>query len=122
MTSIEGSASRAYLAAEVPPHPPPITTTRRPAFCAKSETFGAQPAARSPSPAQDDVRRNSLRVDCVMQPSADRVRIELDDTERVRFLVPGRQHSPGERDRDDQQDRAAPAKRDRQEDGHAELL
>ena len=55
MTSIDGSASRTYLAAEVPPHPPPITTTRRPGFWAKSDTFGAQPAAKSPSPAQDDV-------------------------------------------------------------------
>src|SRR5438874_9170556 len=70
-TSIDGSARRTYLAAVAPPHPPPMTTTRRPGFCAKSETLGAQPAPRSPSPAQDDARRNSLRVDSFIPPSTD---------------------------------------------------
>src|SRR5512145_268459 len=66
-TSIDGSASRTYLAAVAPPHPPPITTTRRPGFWAKSDTFGAQPAARRPSP---EVQRNALRVESVMASSA----------------------------------------------------
>src|SRR2546422_507128 len=65
-TSIDGSARRTYLAAGAPPHPPPITTTRRPVFWAKSETVGAQPAASRPSPVPE-VRRNSLRVDAIIR-------------------------------------------------------
>src|SRR3989454_4929999 len=66
-TSIDGSARRTYLAAVAPPTPPPITTTRRPDFCAKSETVGAQPAASRPSP-MPDVPRKCLRVQFIWFP------------------------------------------------------
>src|SRR2546428_6910179 len=63
-TSIDGSARRTYLAAVAPPQPPPITTTRRPGFWAKSETVGAQPDASRPSPIPV-VPRKSLRVQSI---------------------------------------------------------
>src|SRR5437773_7727012 len=115
-TSIDGSASRAYLAAVAPPQPPPITTTRRPGFCAKSDAVGAQRAASRLSPIPD-VPRKSLRVQSFMRAS-----VQSDSAEAAGRFVPGRQHSPPERDRDDQHDRAAPAERRRQEDRRAELL
>src|SRR6266850_278316 len=115
-TSIDGSASRTYLAAVAPPQPPPITTTRRPGFCAKSETLGAHPAASRPRPIPD-VPRNSLRVQSLMRAS-----VESDGAEAAGRFVPGRKHSPPERDRDDQRDSAAPAERGRQEDRRPELL
>src|SRR6266446_3801854 len=120
--SIDGSARRTYLAAVAPPHPPPITTTRRPVFWAKSETVGAQPAASSASPVPE-VRRNSLRVDAFIRPSPDCVRTTpLGHAEPAGRLVPGRQHSPPERDRDDQHDGTGPAERRRQKNRRAELL
>src|SRR5882762_8086566 len=67
-TSIEGSASRTYLAAVAPPQPPPITTTRRAGFCAKSETVGAHPAASRPRPIPD-VPRKFLRVQVLIPAS-----------------------------------------------------
>src|SRR5438094_6544943 len=94
-TSIDGSASRTYLAAVAPPQPPPITTTRRPGFCAKSETLGAQPAASRPRPIPD-VPRKSLRVQFIRTSSKAR----LDGAEAAGRFVPGRQHSPPERDPD----------------------
>src|SRR6267142_5603207 len=106
-TSIDGSARRTYLAAVAPPQPPPITTTRRPGFCAKSETLGAQPAASRPRPIPD-VPRKSLRVQFIMSSSGSSTS-QLNSAEAAGRFVPGRQHSPPERDRDDQHDRATPA-------------
>src|SRR5260370_4643159 len=100
-TSIDGSARRTYLAAVAPPHPPPITTTRRPLFWAKSETVGAQPAASSASPVPE-VRRNSLRVDAFIRPSPDCVRTTpLGHAEPAGRLVPGLHHTPPKPDRVD---------------------
>src|SRR5437867_2763735 len=109
-TSIDGSARRTYLAAVAPPQPPPITTTRRPDFCAKSETVGAQPAASRPSPIPD-VPRKCLRVQFILFPpwgaptgppnpptlgSAPaqpwRSSNSLDRAEPAGRFVPGRQH------------------------------
>src|SRR5262245_1253511 len=65
-TSIEGSLNLRYLAAEAPPQPPPMTTTRRPLLGATSPVMGAaQPAARRPRPVPE-VRRKSLRVTVTM--------------------------------------------------------
>src|SRR5712691_11835936 len=69
-TSIEGSLSRTYLAAEAPPQPPPMTTTRRPLLGATSPVIvagAAQPAASRPEPVPE-VRRKSLRVTLTMSP------------------------------------------------------
>src|SRR5713101_478147 len=78
-TSMPGSSDRTYLAAVAPPHPPPITTTRRPLFGMKSPFIvGAHPprpesadppSSPSPRPAPE-VLRNSLRVDRFMAVSS----------------------------------------------------
>src|SRR2546422_4701822 len=99
-TSIDGSARRTYLAAVAPPQPPPITTTRRPGFCAKSETVGAHPAASRPRPIPD-VPRNSLRVQSFIPSSVALLEFAmLDRAEAAGRFVPGRQHSPADRNRD----------------------
>src|SRR3989304_2333986 len=49
-TSIAGLLRRTYFAAVAPPQPPPMTTTRGPAFGAKSPfSAGAQPPDRPPA-------------------------------------------------------------------------
>src|SRR5262245_52676926 len=68
-TSIDGSPKRTYLAAVAPPHPPPITTTRRPGFGSTSPVPDAHPAPPIPTPrATPDILRNSLRVTCITAP------------------------------------------------------
>ena len=68
---MDGSASRTYLAAVAPPQPPPMTTTRRPGFWARSSPvhLGAQPARpatasrrRRPTPEELPPRHPSMPV------------------------------------------------------------
>src|SRR5712692_8624297 len=60
-TSMDGSASRTYLAAVAPPQPPPTTTTRRLALGSISPLVLAQPAspatASAPAPVPEIFRK-----------------------------------------------------------------
>src|SRR5207249_1665523 len=84
-------------------------------------------SARSPTPSARSPRRRARALprttsEGILSVSTRSSVPPLDHAERVRLLVPGRQHSPRERDRDDQRNGASPPEGRGQEDRGAELL
>src|SRR5262245_21756321 len=124
MTSMDGSARRTYLAALLPPQPPPMTTTRGPFLGPTSPPpmICAQPAPKLPtaSPAAEP-RRNCRRVISPMAPLLRSFTVSREGAEPPALFVPGGDQRPCRHHCQHQDQRAAPAQHGGQEHGQPQL-